>query len=170
MSGGSFDYLFSKETAELLEDYNIGNIEEMADRLMQSGYKDVAKDMQRLAEYCKSANLRISVLSEELSDVMHAIEWCASGDWGEDRIFNAVEKYRNRGEACGSCESGGGCEDSGSREAGICPKKGQWIINSDRYYPYCSRCNNEPQGRIMTDYCPNCGAYMKAEEEENERG
>lgn len=40
-------------------------------------------------------------------------------------------------------------------------KAGQWLINSDGYYPYCSICKNEPQGRIMTDYCPNCGAYMK---------
>ena len=40
-------------------------------------------------------------------------------------------------------------------------RKGCWLINSDGYYPYCSRCNNEPQSRIMTDYCPNCGAHMK---------
>lgn len=42
-------------------------------------------------------------------------------------------------------------------------KTGQWLINSDGYYPYCSECMNEPQNRIMTDYCPNCGAYMKGE-------
>lgn len=42
-------------------------------------------------------------------------------------------------------------------------KTGQWLINSDGYYPYCSICKNEPQGRIMTDYCPSCGAYMKGE-------
>lgn len=40
---------------------------------------------------------------------------------------------------------------------------GQWIINSDGYYPYCSICKNETQGRIMTDYCPNCGAKMGGE-------
>ena len=42
-------------------------------------------------------------------------------------------------------------------------KTGQWLINSDGYYPYCSICKNEPQGRIMTDYCPNCGAKIKSE-------
>lgn len=98
MSGGHYNYLFTKEPAELLQYYNIEYIEKMADRLMQSGYEDVAKDMQRLAEYCKSANLRIGVLSEELSDVMQAIEWCESGDSGEDGIKYAVEEYRNRGE------------------------------------------------------------------------
>ena len=40
-------------------------------------------------------------------------------------------------------------------------KTGRWLVNSDGYYPYCSLCKNEPQGRIMTDYCPNCGARME---------
>ena len=40
-------------------------------------------------------------------------------------------------------------------------RKGQWLINSDGYYPYCSICLCEPQNRIMTTYCPNCGAFMK---------
>lgn len=42
-------------------------------------------------------------------------------------------------------------------------KTGQWLINSDGYYPYCSICKNEPQGRIMTDYWPNCGAKMESD-------
>lgn len=28
------------------------------------------------------------------------------------------------------------------------------------YYPYCSECKHEPQGREMTKFCPNCGAKM----------
>lgn len=39
----------------------------------------------------------------------------------------------------------------------------KWEICSDGYYPYCSNCKEEPQGRVMTDYCPNCGAYMKGD-------
>lgn len=38
---------------------------------------------------------------------------------------------------------------------------GRWEINCDGYYPYCSNCKEEPQGREMTDYCPNCGCYMR---------
>ena len=41
--------------------------------------------------------------------------------------------------------------------------KAEWIISSDGYYPYCSRCKNEPKNGVMTDFCPNCGAYMKGE-------
>lgn len=50
-----------------------------------------------------------------------------------------------------------------SKSCAMKRKTGQWLINSDGYYPYCSICKNEPQGRIMTDYCPNCGAYMKGD-------
>ena len=39
-------------------------------------------------------------------------------------------------------------------------KHARWEINCDGYYPYCSNCKNEPQGREMTLFCPNCGARM----------
>jgi Zn finger protein HypA/HybF involved in hydrogenase expression len=39
-------------------------------------------------------------------------------------------------------------------------KHGRWCINSDGYYPYCSECGQEPQNRVMTPYCPNCGVRM----------
>ena len=52
---------------------------------------------------------------------------------------------------------------AGYRQAESEKGKGCWLINSDGYYPYCSICNNEPKSRLMTDYCPNCGAYMKGE-------
>lgn len=44
-------------------------------------------------------------------------------------------------------------------------KHGRWIINSDGYYPQCSECMSEPQGRAMTDFCPNCGAKMDGGDE-----
>lgn len=45
-------------------------------------------------------------------------------------------------------------------------KQGQWLINCDGYYPYCSRCNNEPKGRVMTKFCPECGAEMQKRDKE----
>ena len=42
-------------------------------------------------------------------------------------------------------------------------RRGHWVINSDGYYPQCSECMKEPQGRVMTDWCPNCGAKMRGE-------
>ena len=39
----------------------------------------------------------------------------------------------------------------------------KWEICCDGYYPYCKHCRNEPQGRVMTQFCPNCGAKMDEE-------
>ena len=38
-----------------------------------------------------------------------------------------------------------------------------WVIICDGYYPICSACKQEPPGRAMSAYCPNCGAKMETE-------
>ena len=37
-------------------------------------------------------------------------------------------------------------------------RHGEWKINCDGYYPYCSECGYEPNR--MTKHCPECGAVM----------
>lgn len=37
----------------------------------------------------------------------------------------------------------------------------RWLINSDGYYPYCSRCGREPEDGNMTSTCPHCRANMR---------
>ncbi len=39
--------------------------------------------------------------------------------------------------------------------------KGEWKINCDGYYPYCSNCHHEPKNGVMSNFCPNCGADMR---------
>jgi hypothetical protein len=41
------------------------------------------------------------------------------------------------------------------------PKEGEWKIDPDGYYPYCSECRAEPAGGCRTNYCSYCGAKMK---------
>ena len=43
-----------------------------------------------------------------------------------------------------------------------CEKRGEWKINFDGYYPYCSECGYEPEE--MTKHCPGCGAVMNNDE------
>lgn len=69
MSGGSYDYLCFKEPEELFA--RVDDIELMAQRLLELGFQDVAGDMQRLAEYCKSGRLRVAVLGAMLNDITH---------------------------------------------------------------------------------------------------
>ncbi len=42
-------------------------------------------------------------------------------------------------------------------------RRGNWIINSDGYYPYCSECGSEPKSGELTLYCSYCGAIMDKE-------
>ena len=41
-------------------------------------------------------------------------------------------------------------------------KHGEWKINSDGYYPYCSVCGTaaDQLTKHLTKYCPECGARM----------
>ena len=94
MSGGSYDYLFCKETCELFNYSNIRTLEEMESRFLGLGYDDIAKDFRRLIEYIKSANNRVEVLGNQLNGLMHDIEWYDSGDIGADTLAKRVEKYR----------------------------------------------------------------------------
>lgn len=57
------------------------------------------------------------------------------------------------------------------REPACCCKDGKcqherharWEICCDGWYPYCTACGEEPKGREMSNYCPNCGAEMREE-------
>jgi hypothetical protein len=95
VSGGSWNYLYTKEIDDLMQYSNIETLEEMADYLNQNGYEDVAKDTRRLVEYIKSAKIRVGTLFEILGPVFKAVEWYCSGDWGKDRVGRAIEEYRN---------------------------------------------------------------------------
>lgn len=95
MSGGSWNYLYSKEIDDLMQYSNIITLEEMADYLNKNGYEDVARDTIRLVEYIKSATIRIEVLHEMLSPVFKAVEWYDSGDYEKDKVEKAIEEYRN---------------------------------------------------------------------------
>ena len=95
MSGGSWNYLFCKDIDELMNGSSTELLQDMVDRLNSAGFKDVAKDTQRLVEYIKLASIRIETLFETLSPVFKAVEWFDSGDWGEETLNNEILKYRN---------------------------------------------------------------------------
>lgn len=95
MSGGSWNYLYCKDVDELMNGSSTELLQDMADRLNSAGFKDVAKDTQRLVEYIKSASIRIETLFEALSPVFKAVEWFDSGDWGKETLNNEILKYRN---------------------------------------------------------------------------
>lgn len=96
MSGGSLDYLFSKEPEELF--YATYSLEQAEKYLIECGAVDVAKDVRRLIEYVLSARNRIEVMQENLREVFKAIEWEQSGDSGKDRVDRAIAAYRGESQ------------------------------------------------------------------------
>ena len=92
MSGGSLNYLYDKEPEELF--HHIHEMEEVEAELIYQGAEDIARDVRRLIEYVKSAEIRIGVLSEQLNDIFHAVEWYHSADYGKGTLQKHIEQYR----------------------------------------------------------------------------
>jgi len=94
MSGGSFNYLYCKENIDDLL-YHTDDLDNMREALIKYGYEDIAKDTQRLIEYIKSAEVRVTVLAKKLQGVFKAVEYYESSDWGKDTMLKKLEEYRN---------------------------------------------------------------------------
>ena len=92
MSGGSYDYLYCKNTEELFS--KAVDIDDMAEALEKLNYLDVARDMRRLSEYIKSAYNRVDVLATQLKPIMKAVEWYESCDISAEDLGEKVEEYR----------------------------------------------------------------------------
>ena len=98
LSGGKFGYLCFKDVSGLMNPSCISDLERMVQHLQKYGYEDIARDTQRLIEYIQSASIRIEVLSENLNEVFHAVEWHESGDIRIETMIAELEKYRNGGQ------------------------------------------------------------------------
>lgn len=93
MSGGSYDYLSSKDVEDLLHSQE--TIQNMADRLAGLGYaSDAAKETEMILLTLRQFENRIAAMKERLSGVWHSVEWWDSNDSGEESVKNALEKYR----------------------------------------------------------------------------
>jgi hypothetical protein len=96
MSGGSHNYLCYAEMPDIVG--RTADMENMERILIEEGYTDIAKDVRRLIEYCKSAEVRVGVLFEQLHEVFHDIEWYDSADIGKETLCKTLENYRNGGD------------------------------------------------------------------------
>lgn len=98
MSGGSYNYLFRDDLADLLGKET--ELREMADRLAGLGYaEDAARETEELLTMLRQWRIRAEVRVRRLSDVWHAVEWWDSSDWGEDKVREAVAAYQGETEA-----------------------------------------------------------------------
>jgi len=96
MSGGSHNYLYSKDEYDLFSWGSVRDLDNMASSMIEYGAIDIAKDTLRLKNYIEQALTKVEVMQESLSKVFKAVEWCDSGDTGKDSLQKAFEEYRNK--------------------------------------------------------------------------
>lgn len=98
MSGGSYDYLFTKEPDDLFA-YS-GELERMAERLSGLDYAaDAAADAYDLLAILRTQTVRVEAAQRRLAGVFQAIEWWDSGDSGEDHVREALAEYRGEADS-----------------------------------------------------------------------
>lgn len=98
MSGGSYEYLcWVDHHSPLLEKLATmtGQLDEMSTRLAGLGYApDAAAETEELLLLMRQWENRARARIERLADVWKAVEWWDSADWSEERVHEALAKYR----------------------------------------------------------------------------
>jgi hypothetical protein len=94
MSGGSFNYLFIKDDADLFNRSNLLEMENMATRLLELGFEDAAKETLNLKYTIQQSLIRTQVLKDRLGDVWKAVEWYDSGDSSLEKVELKIKQYR----------------------------------------------------------------------------
>ena len=90
MSGGSYEYLCFTEIQDLLHKEDI--ITKMADRLIELGYDNFAKETLQILYDIKKFKLSFEVREIRLSSIWKAVEWLDSGDYGIDTAKECLDE------------------------------------------------------------------------------
>lgn len=91
MSGGSYDYLYSKDAQDII--YRIPDLIRMRDRLIQLDMKTGAEKVQKLILTVEKYTIEADARMDEMYELMRAVEWMDSGDSGLDSVQKAYEKF-----------------------------------------------------------------------------
>ena len=99
MSGGSFRYACNK----VMDEFSIlqADLRDMAEWLEQRGKSDAAKVVSEFSQELDRILSHIFKLGPPMYDLLHAAEWWASCDWGEedfDKIWQEYQANQKEGE------------------------------------------------------------------------
>lgn len=102
MSGGYFNYLCAKDAADILRDSTLEDLQEMsfALRMRPDGAEVAAATFAALQDARESLE-RLQSRIDQLRPVWKAVEWKFSGDWGDERVSQAITDYRARHPSTG---------------------------------------------------------------------
>lgn len=93
MSGGSFDYLYLdlEDPEKILGTPHC--LREMEEYLRGRGKHEIADEILRFRLDVEAHARRLMTMGGRLKDVVKAVEWWASGDWGEDQVDNVWHRF-----------------------------------------------------------------------------
>jgi len=97
VSGGSYEYLYTKDAADLVVSWAItdhGDMARMIARLHELDGEDCAAELTEAVLILRAAVRRADTILKRCRDVMQAVEWLDSCDWGPEDVAKALRKYR----------------------------------------------------------------------------
>ena len=96
MSGGSYNYLFCKGAEDLLYGQGLGDLNEMAETLLDMGYSEEAKETYAILFEVKKVREELEGRVNKISDLWKAVEYYESMDADIEAIKVEVEKLRSK--------------------------------------------------------------------------
>lgn len=91
MSGGSWEYMYGWETERFLA--RRADVQAMAERLATAGYSEAARAMEEFYVTLNDAAVMIEAQKQKLRDLMHAVEWRDSNDYGEEQLKEVADRF-----------------------------------------------------------------------------
>ncbi len=99
MSGGSFDYLYSKlDDEQICKASTVDYLEIMEAFLRKQGKHEPANELLKLKLEIETQINRLKIMGTRLVDVVHDAEWWASYDIGEEEFDKTWAKFIGHSE------------------------------------------------------------------------
>lgn len=92
MSGGSFNYLYSKDLDDLMYSGYGEHWDDMLAELDELSPK-AAAEMRHIRESSDDFVRLHEQRWQRLQSVLHAVEWWRSNDWSKDQVDEVIRKY-----------------------------------------------------------------------------
>lgn len=91
MSGGSHEYVCWRDSDELFTIGTIKNLRDIADSLRALGHDVAASMVDHHADVIGACLQAVGDRQDRLADLLKAVEWHDSGDWGPKQVADAVK-------------------------------------------------------------------------------
>jgi hypothetical protein len=91
MSGGSFNYLCSRDLEDIL--YGVGEEWDSMLHELDSLCPEAASEMRKIRTDAETFVKEHDNRWNKLTRVLHAVEWWRSNDYGKDQVDKAIKEY-----------------------------------------------------------------------------